>query len=216
VAARLDLLLYVITEKKYSRGRSLKDLVEPTLKGGASVVQLRNKGASTRELVRSGLLLRELAERYSALFIVNDRVDVALAVSADGVHLGSDDMDPALARMLLGPEKVIGRTVRTPEEALAAENEGINYLAAGSVYRSETKRASLIGLEGLRGICEVARLPVVAIGGITLSLLGGVFGAGASGVAVAKEILDTEDIEGKTREFRASIEKLASNQCPGR
>ncbi len=206
----------MIAEETYSRGRSLSELVEPSLRGGASVVQLRNKVASTRELVGRGLLLRELADKYSALFIVNDRVDVALAVSADGVHLGSDDMDPALARRLLGPDRVIGRTVRTPEEVEELENEGIDYLAAGSIYRSETKRATVIGLEGLRSICEVAHLPVVAVGGVTLGLLEGIFRAGASGVAVAKEIFDTEDIEGRAREFRASIEKLASCQSPGR
>jgi thiamine-phosphate pyrophosphorylase len=211
---RLDLLLYVITERKYSRNRSLEELIEPCLKGGASVIQLRDKTATTKELLDKALRLRVLTERYSALFIVNDRVDVALATSADGVHLGADDMDPRLARKLLGADGVIGLTVRRSDEAKAALDLGVDYVAAGSVFESGTKRAEIIGLDGLSEICRVTSLPVVAIGGIGTENLDEVINRGASGVAVAREILDTLDIERSARRMRSALEKTVSRRSP--
>ena len=210
MARRLDLVLYAITEKKYSRGRSFKELMESCLKGGASVVQLRDKDASTRELVSEAIELRNLTRDYSALFIVNDRIDVTLAASADGVHLGSDDMEPTLARNLLGPEKIIGKTVRNVEEAGEAELQGVDYVSAGSIFKSETKDAPVIGLQNLRDICKATSLPVVAIGGIKLENIESIFASGASGVAVAKELLDSADIEEKARSLRAVIDQLSS------
>lgn len=210
MARRLDLVLYAITEKKYSRGRSFKELMESCLKGGASAVQLRDKDASTRELVKEAIELRSLTHAYSALFIVNDRVDVALAASADGVHLGIDDLEPGLARKLLGPDKIIGKTVRSTVEASEAELQGVDYISAGSIFKSETKDAPVIGLETLRDICRVSSLPVVAIGGIKLENVGSIFDMGAIGVAVAKELLDFQDIEVRARSFKAVIDELDS------
>lgn len=207
---RFDLLLYAITEKRYSRGRSLIELMEPCLKGGASVVQLRDKDASTRELVSEAIELRNLTRAHSALFIINDRVDVTLVVSADGVHLGSDDMEPALARKLLGPDKIIGKTVRNADEAGEAELQGVDYVSAGSIFKSETKDAPVIGLGALENICKATNLPVVAIGGIKLENLESIFARGASGVAVAKELLDFPDIEERAKNLRTVIDKLNS------
>jgi thiamine-phosphate diphosphorylase len=207
---KLDLLFYVITEKRYARDRSLEELIEPCLRGGASVIQLRNKTATTRTLLSEALRLRALTQSHSALFIVNDRVDVALACSADGVHLGADDMDPGRARSLLGPDSIIGLTVRSPSEAGAAEGAGVDYVAAGSVFESKTKRAEIIGLDGLGAVCRATKLPVVAIGGIGLADLDEVMSRGASGVAVAKEVLDTKDIEQAARGLRSALEGLAS------
>ena len=213
MARRLDLVLYAITEKKYSRGRSFKELMESCLKGGASVVQLRDKDASARELVSEAIELRNLTRNYSALFIVNDRIDVTLAASADGVHLGSDDMEPTLARNLLGPEKIIGKTVRNVEEAGEAELQGVDYVSAGSIFKSETKDAPVIGLQTLQDICKATSLPVVAIGGIKLENIESILASGASGVAVAKELLDSADIEEKTRSLRAVIDQLSSERA---
>ena len=210
MSRRLDLLLYVITERKYSRNRPLEELIEPCLKGGASVVQLRDKTATTRDLLRQASKLRTLTEKYSALFIVNDRVDVALASSADGVHLGMDDMQPELARELLGPERVIGLTVRKQSEARAAEMRGVDYVAAGSIFQSKTKRAEIIGLDGLEEISRGTTLPVVAIGGIGIEDLEEIFRRGARGVAIAREVLDTQEIEQRARSFRLAIEGLVS------
>ena len=210
MAKRLDLVLYAITEKKYSRGRSFKELMESCLKGGASVIQLRDKDASTRELVNKAIELRSLTRAYSALFIVNDRVDVTLVASADGVHLGTDDMEPALARKLLGPDKIIGKTVRSADEASEAELKGVDYISAGSIFKSETKNARVIGLKTLRDICRVTSLPVVAIGGIKLENVESIFDTGAIGVAVAKELLDFQDIEERARSFKAAIDELDS------
>lgn len=204
----LDLLLYAITEKRYSRGRPLAEMMEPCLKGGASLIQLRDKKATTRELVDEALELRGLTRAYSVPLIINDRVDVALASSADGVHLGKDDMDPSTARKLLGPGKIIGMTVRNVDEARDAERQGVDYIAAGSIYESETKKAEIIGLEGLRDILNSTSLPVVAIGGIRPENLNEIFDMGASGVALAKELLESEDIEEKVRSIRVLIEEL--------
>lgn len=210
MARRLDLLLYAITEKKYSRGRSFKELMESCLKGGASVIQLRDKDASTKELVKEAIELRSLTRAYSALFIVNDRVDVALVASADGVHLGTDDMEPTLARKLLGPNRIIGKTVRSADEASEAELQGADYISAGSIFKSETKDAPVIGLKTLREICRVSSVPVVAIGGIKLENVESIFDAGAGGIAVAKELLDFQDIEERARSFKVVIDELDS------
>jgi thiamine-phosphate pyrophosphorylase len=209
VTRRLDFALYAITEKLYSRGRSLREMVEGCLRGGVSIIQLRDKEATTRDLVQNALELSGLTRAYSVPLLINDRVDVALAASANGVHLGRDDMDPGTAREILGPESIIGKTVRNASEAIEAESEGVDYVAAGSIYRSKTKEAQVIGLEGLRGICDATSLPVVAIGGIGLGNLKELFDSGACGVAAAKELLDFPDIEGRVREFRLEIERLA-------
>ena len=163
------------------------------------------KGVPDRELLEVARRVRKIAEEYGALFVVNDRVDIALASNADGVHLGREDIPVEVAREI-APELIIGRTVRTADEAIRAEEQGADYLGAGSVYPSKTKNAPLIGLEGLSTIKKFSRIPVVAIGGIVLEKVDEVLSAGADGIAVVSAVVCTEDIEESTRAFFRKIE----------
>lgn len=159
-------------------------------------MQLRDKSASTLKLVEQASTLRDLCREHDALFLVNDRVDVALAVDADGVHLGQEDMPLALARKLMGPSSVIGVSVRTCTEAKAAEAGGADYIAANMVFPTETKTdlPAPLGLAEVARLADATGLPLVAIGGINESNFRQVLKAGADGVAVVSAIMAAEDV----------------------
>ncbi|MFZ5435460.1 MAG: thiamine phosphate synthase [Bacillota bacterium] len=190
----LSLDLYVVTERKLTGGRSLLEVVEESLAGGATVVQLREKDISTREFVKLAFRVKEVARRHGAAFIINDRVDVALAVGADGVHLGQDDMPLELARRMMGEQAVIGVSVSSVQEAKAAADGGADYLGVSAIYSTSTKTdAPVIGLDGLSEIRKAVRLPLVAIGGIHLGNAAGVIKSGADGIAVVSAIMAAAD-----------------------
>ncbi len=199
------LRLYVITDRR------LRDEVETAraaLEGGATAVQLRLKNASTGEMIAVGRELRRLTEEYNALFFVDDRLDVALAVNADGVQLGPDDMPVHVAKEL-APNLLIGASVYSLEEALRAEKEGAHYLGAGAVFPTATKKGvRVIGLQGLREIVESVHIPVVAIGGINRENLRDVLMAGADGVAVISAVVGAPDVRKATAEMRAIIDEF--------
>ena len=178
------------------------------LRGGATAIQLRNKAASARDLCAAGAALRAACAERGALFIVNDRLDVALACGADGVHLGQDDLPAALARRIGGPGLVIGVSAASPEEARTAARDGADYLGAGSVHATATKADAgpPIGLAGLRRVVEASPLPVVAIGGIGAGEAPGAVGAGASGVAVARAVVGAPDPAAAAARLRAALE----------
>ncbi|MDR7600306.1 MAG: thiamine phosphate synthase [Armatimonadota bacterium] len=204
---RLDLRVYVITDRTF-RGRSHEDVARAALVGGATVVQLRDKQASGRELVQWARQLRALTRRARATFVVNDRVDVALAAEADGAHVGEDDLPVADARRLLGPDRVVGASAGTVEEALRAEADGADYLGVGPVFPTATKpdAGGAIGPEGLRRIVEAVRIPVVGIGGITLDNAAEVIRAGAAGVAVISAVAAADDMVEATRRLREVVD----------
>jgi thiamine-phosphate diphosphorylase len=201
------LLLYVVTDERLSRGRPDHEVAALAVAGGAGVIQMRVKHASTRMLLqRAGAIKRELDGR--AIFIVNDRVDVALAVDADGVHLGQDDMPLRMARDMLGPDKIIGVSVSCVEEALAAEAGGADYLGASAVFSTATKAdAEAMGLNGLRAVCGSVGIPVVGIGGINRHNSRQVMAAGAAGVAVVSAVVSATDITRAASELLAEIKK---------
>jgi thiamine-phosphate pyrophosphorylase len=206
----LDLTLYVITDRRLASGRSHEEVAREAIAGGATVIQLRDKEASTKELVEIGRRLRRLTAERGVTFIVNDRVDVALAVNADGVHLGQEDMPAALARQLMGPAKVIGVSASTVEEAKRAEKDGANYLGVGPVYATVTKpdAGEPIGVEGLAEILRAVSIPVVAIGGIKEGNVEEVIAAGADGVAVVSAVVAAQDIEAAARRLRRKIKEI--------
>lgn len=196
--------LYVITEP------ALRDPIESAqlvLEGGARIVQLRAKQATTRQLVQIGQALRELTRQYNALLIVNDRLDVALAVGADGVHLGQDDLPVPLARRIAGDALLIGVSAETLDEARQAEQEGANYLGVGPMFATTTKPdAGLpVGPERLRAIKQAVSIPVFGIGGITLENASAVLQAGADGICVISAILAAPDPREATRQFVALL-----------
>jgi thiamine-phosphate pyrophosphorylase len=201
------LRLHVLTDRDWSRGRSTLDVARQALQGGATVIQLRDKTASTHELVAQGIALRELTREFGALFIVNDRIDVALAVDADGAHVGQDDMPATLARRLLGPDRILGVSVASVKEAEAAYEAGADLLGVGPIYPTQAKAdAGLVTGPGL--LSEIARcvpLPLVAIGGITAENAGETIRAGATGIAVIREVVAAEDIMTATRVLIASM-----------
>jgi len=206
--------VYVITDRAVGRGRPHEAMVAAAIAGGASLVQLREKTASTREFVEAAARARAATAAAGIPLIINDRVDVALAVDADGVHVGPDDLPVAAARRLLGPHKIVGASAGTVEEAVAAERAGATYLGVGSVFATSSKSdaGAPIGVTGLREIVRAVRIPVVGIGGITAENAARVIAAGAAGVAVISWVVAAEDIASATRRL---VEVVRATQQAG-
>jgi thiamine-phosphate pyrophosphorylase len=204
----MDWTLYVITDAKLSRGRSHLEVAQAAIEGGASIIQFREKEMTTRELVETARSLKELTSQKGVPFIVNDRLDVALAVEADGVHVGQEDMPADMARQLIGPHKILGVSASTVEEALQAEKDGADYVSASPVFTTPTKPDTPppTGLEGLRAIVEAVNLPVIAIGGINEKNAAEVMEAGAQGVAVISAVVSAPDIAAAARHLRETLE----------
>lgn len=192
-------LLCVITDQQSNP----VELACMALEGGARMVQLRRKSASGRDLFEWAVRIQTLCREYEALFIVNDRVDIALATHADGVHLGQQDIPVASARALLGSETLIGVSVSNPSEAAKAAEEGADYLGVGHIFPTSSKEKPMppIGTSAIRPIIEASGLPVIAIGGIELQNVAEVIKAGASGIAVISAVSGSADPVAATREL---------------
>lgn len=204
--------LYVVTDRKLAHGRSHEVVASAAVAGGARVIQLRDKEMTTRELIDTGLRLKEIVHRAGGILIINDRVDVALAIDADGVHLGQEDMPPRLGRKMLGREKVIGVSVSTVEEAISAEKDGADYLGASAIFATPTKiDAAPIGIEGLRRICESVRIPVVAIGGMNKGNVEQVIRAGAAGIAVVSAVVSAPDVSAAALELLQEVRRVKAS-----
>ena len=186
-----DYSLYLVTDRILSRGRSTCEIVEAAVAGGITVVQLREKDCTTRQFIAEARLLKELLLGTDIPLIINDRLDVALAVGAEGLHLGQQDMPIADARRLAGPDMVIGISAESLDDALRAQAEGADYIGISPVFATTSKKdaAAPLGLEGIRRIRRVVKLPLVGIGGITLTNAAEVMQAGADGVAVVSAIV---------------------------
>lgn len=201
------LMLHVLTDREWSRGRPVLAVAAAALDGGATVIQLRDKAAPTRELVEVGLALRKLTRERGALLIVNDRVDVALAVDADGAHVGQDDLPAEIARRLLGPQRILGVSAGNRKEAAAAVAAGADYLGVGPIHATRGKADAGLPV----GECLLAELargyttPLVAIGGMTAENAAAAVRAGASGVAVITAVVDAEDSAVAARSLAAAI-----------
>lgn len=201
------LKLYLVTDRELSLGRSLEEVVSEAVKGGVTVVQLREKDASTGEFIE---LARRLMKRLKPLripLIINDRVDVALAVDADGVHIGQSDMSYEDARRLLGPDKIIGLSVENFKDIEAANALDVDYIGISPVYGTPTKTdtAEPFGLEGLRKAVQMSAHPTVAIGGMNASTIAEVMASGTDGVAVVSAICSAENIRKATSDLRAIV-----------
>lgn len=191
----VDYSLYLVADADYAAGRDLAALVGAAVAGGVTVVQLRAKSLAGRALVELGYALRRALAATGVPLVVNDRVDVAIACGAAGVHLGQEDLPVRLARALLGPEGTVGVSVNTPEEARRAEAEGADYVGAGPAFATATKATDLpvLGPEGIGRIKGAVRIPVVAIGGIGPENVAGLARAGADGIAVVSAVLGAPD-----------------------
>ncbi|QHV98195.1 thiamine phosphate synthase [Spirosoma endbachense] len=197
--------LYLVTDSEVaqSAGHTLPFVVEEACRAGVKWVQLREKALSTRAFVALGVELKRITQAHSARLIVNDRTDVALAIDADGVHVGQDDMPYPLVRSLIGPDKIIGLSINNLSELPAAAGKDLDYFGIATIFPTGTKQdtSSLLGLEGLRAICNQTSLPTFAIGGIKASNIQDVIRAGASGVAVVSAICGHPSPYEATREL---------------
>ena len=202
------LKLYLVTDRELSLGRSLEEVVSEAVKGGVTVVQLREKDASTGEFIELARRLMKLLKPLRIPLIINDRVDVALAVDADGVHIGQSDMSYEDARRLLGPDKIIGLSVENFKDIEAANALDVDYIGISPVYGTPTKTdtAEPFGLEGLRKAVQMSAHPTVAIGGMNASTIAEVMAAGTDGVAVVSAICSAENIRKATSDLRAIVE----------
>jgi thiamine-phosphate pyrophosphorylase len=207
--------LYFITGEPAFEGRSLVETTRAALRGGATAVQLRNKSGDTGAMLTLGRSLLELTRAAGTPLIVNDRVDVALALDADGLHVGQDDLPARLARQLIGPERILGVSVGTVDEAKQAERDGADYLGAGDVFGTLSKpdAGPPIGLSGLAEIARAVTIPVVAIGGINEANAASVIEAGAAGVAVISAVTDSLNPEDAARRFHETL-NLPSRSTP--
>lgn len=200
--------LYVITDRSMSRGRTHVEVAESALAAGASAIQLRDKTAALRSLSTDAVRLREITRSEGVSFIVNDYVDLALAVGADGVHLGQDDLPLPAARRVAGTELIIGKSTHTLEQAIEAEQEGADYIAIGPVFATGTKRGvPPVGTALVAEVCRRVTVPVVAIGGIKVHNISGVIAAGAAGAAVVSEVVSADDPEMVCRRLIAEMER---------
>lgn len=202
--------LYVVTDSKLSKGRSDAEIARLAYEGGADVVQLRMKDADGGEMLRQAEIIRETADEMCKLFIVNDRVDVAIASCADGVHLGQSDIPVDVARRLMGDDAIIGASVDNVEQAVAAVEAGADYVGVGAIFKTSTKpdAAQGIGLGPIFEIREAVDVPIVAIGGINRGNIQDVIRAGADAAAVVSAVVAQDDVAGAAHELRDLILKI--------
>ena len=214
-----DWRLYLVTDRSLARGRQMAWVVEAAVRGGVTAVQLREKSCSTSDFVQLGRELKKLLAPHQVPLIVNDRVDMAIEIGADGVHIGQHDMDSERARRLLGPDAIIGLSIETVEQARAAVSLDVDYLGVGPVFATATKAdaAPPLGLAALAEIRAISRHAMVAIGGMGLENARQAIDSGADGVAIVSAICAAEDPERTARELRRSIDAaLESHRRRGR
>ncbi|WP_313530819.1 thiamine phosphate synthase [Anaerotignum sp.] len=206
-----SLLLYAVTDRTWLNGRNLADDVEKTLQGGATFVQLREKDASFEEFVEQAKEVKAVCKKYGVPFVINDNIEVALAVDADGVHVGQSDMEAGSVREKIGSDKIIGVSTRTVEEALLAKERGADYLGVGAMFNTSTKLdASEVSFAELKEICGTVGLPVVAIGGISLNNVEELQGTGIDGVAVVSALFAAKDIKNASKEMKLKLDKVVN------
>jgi thiamine-phosphate pyrophosphorylase len=198
---RFDLSLYVITDRAIGHNRPLEDVVAAAIRGGATMIQLREKVWPVGRIVETARRLKAITHPAGIPLIVNDRVDVALAVEADGVHVGHDDLPVADARRLMGPERIVGASAGSVAEAVQAEADGADYVAVGSIFGTTSKpdAGEPVGPEILSHIRAAVRIPIVAIGGVTHANAGEAIRSGAHGVAVISAVVGADDVREAAR-----------------
>ena len=206
---RRAMLLYAVTDRSWLNGRTLEEDVEAALKNGVTFLQLREKELPGREGLAQAVRLKELARAYRVPFVVNDRVELALESGADGVHVGQKDIRGRDIRAMLGPDRILGVTANTVELALAAQAAGADYVGAGAVFGTSTKKdANPLTMDRLRAICRAVDIPVVAIGGISAQNIHLLSGSGAAGAAVVSALLAAPDIGAAARDLLARAREM--------
>ncbi|MCD8216527.1 MAG: thiamine phosphate synthase [Clostridiales bacterium] len=208
-----DMLLYAVTDRSWVGDGTLSDQVEQAIRGGITLLQLREKTLCEKDFLQEAKKIKVLCDRNEIPLIINDNVSIAKEIDAAGVHVGQKDMEAGLVRSVLGPDKIIGVSARTVEQAILAEQSGADYLGVGAVFSTGTKRDTKnISFETLKEICQAVSIPVVAIGGITADNLDELQGSGVDGIAVVSAIFAQKDVKAASRELRQKAEKLVKYQ----
>lgn len=204
-----DLLLYGVTDRKWLDGRKLVDDVEKSLKGGVTILQLREKHLDDEEFLKEALEIKKICEKYKVPFIVNDNVEVAIKSNAHGIHVGQKDMVAKDVRKLIGENKILGVSAQTVEQALLAEKMGADYLGVGAIFSTDSKSdAESVDISTLKEICKRVKIPVVAIGGIGKENVSLLENSGIVGVAVISAIYGENNIEVATTQLKDIVKKV--------
>ena len=204
-----DLLLYAVTDRHWLGKRSLKEVVKESLDGGVTFVQLREKTLEDDKFLEEAKELKQLCKEYDVPFVINDNVDIAIAMDADGVHVGQSDMEAGNVREKLGPDKIIGVSAQTVEQAVLAEQRGADYLGVGAVFPTGSKDDAVeVSHETLKAICEAVSIPVIAIGGISVNNVSELAGSGIVGIAVISAIFAAEDIKKAAEDLKTETARV--------
>lgn len=207
-----DLLLYAVTDRHWLNGETLYSQVEKALKGGATFIQLREKKLDEGSFLEEAKEIQKLCKEYNVPFVINDNVEIAKKINADGVHVGQSDMEAQNVREILGDDKIIGVSAQTVEQALLAEKHGADYLGVGAVFKTGSKDdAEEVSHDELERICKAVSIPVIAIGGITHDNVKELSGRGIVGIAVISAIFGQKDIENATKELKTETLKTVNN-----
>lgn len=208
---REALRLYLVTNRYQDSLESFLEKIETACRSGVTIVQLREKNLTTNQYYQLAKQVKEITDAYQVPLIIDDRLDVCIAVDAAGLHIGDDELPVSVARQVLGPEKILGVTAKTVKRALEAEEGGANYLGTGAIFPTTTKENAPITLiSTLKTICQRVAIPVVAIGGLTSENIDQLVGTGIAGVAVVRDLMQAEDIEAKTQAFLTKLDDIIS------
>ena len=208
---RKVLRLYLVTNRYQDSLESFLEKVETACRSGVTIIQLREKNLTTNQYYQLAKQVKEITDAYQVPLIIDDRLDICLAVDAAGLHIGDDELPVSVARKVLGPEKILGVTAKTVKRALEAETSGADYLGTGAIFPTTTKENAPITLiSTLKTICQTVAIPVVAIGGLTSENIDQLTGTGIAGVAVVRDLMQAEDIEAKVHAFLTKLDDIVS------
>ncbi len=206
---REALRLYLVTNRYQDSLENFLEKVETACRSGVTIIQLREKNLTTNQYYQLAKQVKKITDAYQVPLIIDDRLDVCLAVDAAGLHIGDDELPVSVARKVLGPEKILGVTAKTVKRALEAETSGADYLGTGAIFPTTTKENAPITLiSTLKTICQTVAIPVVAIGGLTSENIDQLSGTGIAGVAVVRDLMQAEDIEAKTQAFLTKLDDM--------
>ena len=205
------LKLYLVTNRYQDSLENFLEKVETACRSGVTIIQLREKNLTTNQYYHLAKQVKEITDAYQVPLIIDDRLDICLAVDAAGLHIGDDELPVSVARQVLGPEKILGVTAKTVKRALEAETSGADYLGTGAIFPTTTKENAPITLiSTLKTICQTVAIPVVAIGGLTSENIDQLIGTGIAGVAVVRDLMQAEGIEAKTQAFLTKLDDIIS------
>lgn len=208
---RESLKLYLVTNRYQDSLESFLEKVDTACRSGVTIIQLREKNLTTNQYYQLAKQVKEITDAYQVPLIIDDRLDICLAVDAAGLHIGDDELPVSVARKVLGPEKILGVTAKTVKRALEAETAGADYLGTGAIFPTTTKENAPITLiSTLKTICQTVAIPVVAIGGLTSENIDQLTGTGIAGVAVVRDLMQAEDIEAKVHAFLTKLDDIIS------